>query len=161
MKYLQSGLVLMAGVLGAATATGYADNDAAKLHPKSDVRGTILRRFLSESRSPVVSYAETFIQEADAHRLDWRLLPSLAIIESGGGKRNRKNNIFGWDNGLSRFSTATEAIHHVAEALAEARPYKGKSLSGKLAAYNPAPGYRRVVMAVMEQISPLPVPEAL
>jgi hypothetical protein len=97
--------------------------------------------------------------EADAHHLDWRLLPSLAFIESGGGQRNRLNNIFGWDNGASRFVSAREAIHHVAEALAEARAYKGKDLTGKLDAYNPTPGYRRLVTAVMERISPLPVAE--
>ena len=161
MKYLQSGLVLMAGVLGAAAATGYANHDAVTIHKKRDVREAILRRFLKERHSPVESYAETFIEEADAHRLDWRLLPSLAIIESGGGQRNLRNNFFGWNNGASRFSTATEAIHHVAEALAEAKPYKGKDLAGKLAAYNPAPGYRRAVTAVMARISAVAVPGAL
>jgi hypothetical protein len=161
MKYLQSGLVLMAGVLGAVAATGHADHDLSKNHMKSDIREAILRRFLIENRSPVEVYAETFILEADAHQLDWRLLPSLAIVESGGGQRNLRNNFFGWDNGAVRFSTATEAIHFVAEALAEARPYKGKDLMGKLAAYNPNPGYWRLVTAVMERISPLPMPDAL
>jgi hypothetical protein len=158
MKYLHSGLVFMAGVLGAAAATSYADHNPAIMHRKSDIREAILRRFLKEKRSPVEGYAEAFIQEADSHRLDWRLLPSLAIVESGAGQRNLRNNFFGWNNGVSRFSTATEAIHHVAEALAEARPYKGKDLAGKLAAYNRTPGYRRLVTAVMEQISPLTVP---
>lgn len=156
--YLHSGLVLMAGVLGAAAATGYADHNPAPGR-KSNIREAILRRFLKESRSPVESYAETFILEADAHHLDWRLLPSLAVVESGGGQRNRRNNIFGWDNGASRFSTAAEAIHHVAEALAESRPYKGKDLQGKLAAYNPTPGYLRVITAVMQRISPVAIAE--
>jgi len=161
MKYLQSGLVVIAGVLGAVAATGHADHDVTTLHRKFDVREAILRRFLKEKRSPVESYAGTFIQEADSHKLDWRLLPSLAFVESGAGKRNRRNNLFGWDNGARRFSTATEAIHHVAEALAEARAYKGKDISGKLAAYNPAPGYRQLVTGVMRQISPLPVADTL
>ncbi len=162
MKYLQSGLVLMAGVLGAAAATAYVDHDPTTLtHPRSDFREAILRRFMKESRSPIESYAGTFIQEADAHRLDWRLLPSLAMVESGLGQRNRRNNFFGWANGASRFSTATEAIHHVAEALAESRPYKGKDLAGKLAAYNSSPGYRRLVTDVMERISSRLLPEPL
>jgi hypothetical protein len=156
--YLQSGLVLMAGVLGAAAATGYADHDPAA-GQKFSIRGAILQRFFQQTRCPAERYAETFIMEADAHHLDWRLLPSLAFIESGGGQRNRLNNIFGWDNGASRFVSAREAIHHVAEALAEARAYKGKDLTGKLDAYNPTPGYRRLVTAVMERISPLPVAE--
>jgi hypothetical protein len=161
MKYhIQSGLVLMAGVLGAATGTGHADHDAAGTYGKSHMREAILRSFFRESRSPVEGYAEAFVQEADAHHLDWRLLPSLAFVESGGGQKNRRNNIFGWDNGASHFSTAAEAIHHVAEALSEARPYKGKDLAGKLAAYNPTPGYLRLITSVMERISSVPVLEA-
>lgn len=145
----------MAGVLGAASATGYADQNPAKVDRKADHRGAIIRRFFRENRSPVEGYAEAFVMEADAHHLDWRLLPSLAFVESGGGQRNRKNNIFGWANGARHFSTATEAIHHVAEALAEARAYKGKDLAAKLTAYNPTPGYNRAVSAVMRKISPL------
>ena len=98
--YLQSGLVLVAGFLGAAAATSYADHDPAA-NRKSDVRESILRKFLKEASSPVESYAATFIAEADSHHLDWRLLPSLAIVESGGGQRDRRNNIFGWANGAS------------------------------------------------------------
>lgn len=160
--YLQSGLVLFAGVLGAAAATSHADRNPAPTHRKSDIREAVLRRFLKENHSPAETYAEAFVMEADAHQLDWRLLPSLAIIESGGGQRQniRGNNMFGWDNGARRFSSATEAIHHVAEALASARAYKGKDLSGKLAAYNQTPGYRSLVTNVMHRISPLPVPEA-
>jgi hypothetical protein len=158
--YLQSGLVLVAGVFGAAAATGHADNSNPAIHRKSDIRENILRRFLSASHSPIESYAEYFILEADAHQLDWRLLPSLAIVETGGGRNNRRNNIFGWDNGGSHFSTASEAIHHVAEALSLARAYRGKDLRGKLAAYNPTPGYLRLVTNVMERIWPLPLLEA-
>jgi hypothetical protein len=158
MKFLHSGLVLMAGVLSAVSATGYTDVDVTKMNIKPDIREAILQRFLSANHSPVESYAGNFIREADAHHLDWRLLPSLAWIESGAGQHNRKNNLFGWANGASRFSTASEAIHHVAEALAEARAYKGKDLFGKLAAYNPTPGYRGLVTAVMAKISRLPEP---
>jgi hypothetical protein len=157
--YLQSGLVLVAGFLGAAAATGYADHDPAA-NRQSDVRESILRNFLREASAPVESYAATFIAEADSHHLDWRLLPSLAIVESGGGQRDRRNNIFGWANGDSRFSSVSEAIHHVAEALAEAQPYRGKDLRGKLAAYNPTPGYLRVVTGVMRRISPVAVAES-
>ena len=159
MRYFQSGIVLVAGVLGAAAATGYADHDPAT-DRKTDVREGILRKFLQEASSPVEQYAATFIAEADAYHLDWRLLPSLAIVETGGGRKNRRNNIFGWANGASRFSSAAEAIHQVAEALAEARPYRGKDLKGKLAAYNPSPNYLRVVTGVMRRISPVAVTES-
>jgi hypothetical protein len=159
--YLQSGLVLAAGVLGAAAATGYADQNPSAARPIFDIRQELLRSFLTKCNSPVASYAATFIAEADAHQLDWRLLPSLAVVESGGGQRNRRNNLFGWNNGASRFVSATEAIHHVAEALTNARPYKGKDLRGKLAAYNQTPGYLRHVMGVMQRISPVLAPDSL
>lgn len=155
MKILQSGLVLVAGFLGAAAATGYSDHNAAKIQRKDDPRVGILRRFLQEKHSPAESYAETFIREADSHKLDWRLLPSLAFVESGAGKTCRRNNLFGWDNGASRFSSVTAAIHQVAEALAEARPYKGKSTMEKLAAYNESPDYRNLVAGVMRRIAPV------
>lgn len=158
-QYLKSGVVLVAGFIGAAAATGYADHDPAR-DRKPDVRESILRKFLQEASAPVAQYASNFIAEADTHHLDWRLLPSLSIIETGGGKRDRRNNIFGWANGASRFSSAAEAIHCVAEALADARPYRGKDLKGKLAAYNPTPGYLRAVTGVMRRISPVAVSEA-
>src|SRR6185312_16727893 len=102
MKYLKSGLVVIAGFLGAAAASSHADQDAAGLettiqtsvHRKFDVREAILRRFLKDNHSPAEKYAGVFIEEADSHRLDWRLLPSLAFVESGAGQHNRKNNLF-------------------------------------------------------------------
>ena len=125
------------------------------------MREAAIRRFMKQNHSPAEKYAAAFVAEADAYQLDWRLLPSLAMVESGGGQRQKPqgNNMFGWANGASRFSTATEAIHHVAEALATAPPYKGKDLQGKLAAYNRTPGYRMLITSVMRRISPRSEPE--
>jgi hypothetical protein len=161
MKLFQSGLVLMAGFLGAAGATSHADFDITKVHPKKDARIGLLRHFLKEKKAPAARYAETFIAEADSHGLDWRLLPSLAFVESGGGKHCRRNNLFGWDNGTSKFPSVTAAIHHVATALAEARPYRGKTIQGKLEAYNESPEYKVLVTRVMRRISPVVLPESL
>ncbi len=160
-SYLQTGLVIMAGVLGAVSATADMDHDMIPMYRKYDMREAILRRFLKASAAPVETDTAAFIVEADEHHLDWRLLPSLAIVESGGGKTSRRNNPFGWNNGASRFTSARDAIHHVAEALEESSPYKGKNLRGKLKAYNRNPGYRQLVTNVMRQISPAAVAEGL
>jgi len=152
-SYLQTGLVVMAGVFGAATATADIDHDTIPIHRNLHARASLLQRFFQANDAPAESAAEAFVLEADEHHLDWRLLPSLAFVESGGGKRNRRNNMFGWNNGESRFATAREAIHHVAQALSEAHAYKGKDLKGKLAVYNRTPGYRKMVTDVMLQIS--------
>jgi hypothetical protein len=82
------------------------------------------------------------------------LLPSLALVESGGGRTAKGNNLFGWANGKSTFSTIGEAIHTVASALAHGTAYRGKDIGGKLAAYNHGTDYSAMVLAIMRQISP-------
>src|SRR5207249_4948617 len=118
------------------------DQDVTKMRKKFDLREAILRRFLQHRHCPAEQYAGVFVAEADAHGLDWRLLPSLSIVESGGGVHARGNNLFGWANGKTSFDSISEAIHHVAEALSLGRAYRGKDLDGKLATYNRRPDYK-------------------
>ena len=153
-RFLHSGIVIFAGVLGIASATMLADQDVTKMRKKFDLREAILRRFFRENHCPAENYAGIFVQEADAHGLDWRLLPSLSLIETGGGKHAPGNNLFGWANGTSSFRSFGEAIHHVASFLEIGKPYKGKDLDGKLLTYNKHPEYRSLVTGVMRQIAP-------
>lgn len=49
--------------------------------------------------SPLVGLGEVFVAEADKNQIDWRLLPAIAMAESGGGRSKTANytsNIFGW-----------------------------------------------------------------
>lgn len=154
-RFLPSGLVIFAGVLGIAAATANADQDVTRNRKKFDLREAVLRRFFVEHHYPADEYASVFVEEADAHGLDWRLLPSLSIVESGGGKHAKGNNLFGWANGNTRFSSISEAIHHVASALSLGRAYRGKDLKGKLAAYNHRVDYNAMVTGIMRQISPM------
>jgi hypothetical protein len=153
-RFLPSGVMIFAGVLGIATASIHGDQDVTKNRKKFDLRETILRKFLKAKHCPDQEYTEAFIAEADAHDLDWRLLPSLAIVESGGGRAMKGNNLFGWANGQYAFNTIGEAIHTVASALAHGRAYRGKDLGGKLAAYNQDTDYPAMVLEIMRQISP-------
>jgi len=116
-RFLPSGLMIFAGVLGIAAATAHADEDVTRNRKKFDLREAILRRFFKEHQCPAERYAGIFVAEADTYNLDWRLLPSLSIVESGGGKYARGNNLFGWANGKTTFGSITEAVHHVAETL--------------------------------------------
>jgi hypothetical protein len=159
-RFLPSGFIVFAGVLGIATAAVQSDQDVVRNRKKFDLRGAILRKFLKEKNCPDQEYAEVFIAEADMHGLDWRLLPSLALVESGGGRTAKGNNLFGWANGRSTFTSIGEAIHHVAFALAHGQPYKGKDLDGKLAAFNQGTDYRAMVRAIMNQISARPLENA-
>ena len=97
-------------------------HDITKTPRKSDPRSGILRKFLQQNHCPEEEYAEMFVAEADTHGLDWRLLPSISVIESGGGRTAKRNNPFGWANGKSNFRNFGEAIHEVASSLAQARP---------------------------------------
>jgi hypothetical protein len=157
-RFLPSGFMICAGVLGIATAATHTDQDAVTKAPKKfDLRETVLRKFLKEKHCPDQEYTELFLSEADAHKLDWRLLPSLAFVESGGGRTSKGNNLFGWANGKQRFNSISEAIHTVATTLAYGRPYRGKDIVGKLAAYNTErTDYTAMVLSIMRQISPTP-----
>ncbi len=155
-RFLPSGIMIFAGVLGIAAATAQAEQDVTKNSKKFDLRETILRRFLKDHHCPDESYAGIFVKEADSHGLDWRLLPSLSIVESGGGRHARGNNLFGWANGKRTFDSISEAIHHVAEVLAHGRAYRGKDLEAKLTTYNHRTDYKQMVMSIMHQISATP-----
>ncbi len=162
-RILQSGIVIAAGLLGIATATVHADQDLTSNRKKFDLREAILRRFLKDNHSPAENFAGVFVAEADAHGLDWRLLPSLAFVETGAGKQAQGNNLFGWANGKTRFTNVSEAIHEVALSLAEGRSYRNKDVQAKLRSYNHNLGYGAMVVRVMERIATMPaaLPTAL
>jgi hypothetical protein len=153
-RFLPSGIMIFAGVLGIAAAAVHTDQDVTKNRKKFDLRESILRKFLEDKKCPDQDYAEVFVAEADAHNLDWRLLPSLALVESGGGRTSHGNNLFGWANGKIAFTSIGDAIHTVASTLAHGRAYRGKDLTAKLATYNRGTDYPAMVLEIMRQISP-------
>ncbi len=152
-RFLQSGIVVFAGVLGIAAATMQAE-DVTKMRKKFDLREAILRKFFKDNHCPAENYAGVFVKEADEHGLDWRLLPSLSVVETGGGRTAPGNNLFGWANGRTTFDSISSAIHHVATFLEIGKPYRGKDLNGKLLTFNRRPEFRETVMDIMRQIAP-------
>jgi hypothetical protein len=152
-RFLQSGIVIFAGVLGIAASTIQAE-DATKTSKKFDLREAILRRFFKDNHCPAENYADVFIREADEHGLDWRLLPSISLAESGGGRNAPGNNLFGWANGKTTFESITAAIHHVATFLEIGKPYRGKNIDAKLLTFNHRPEFRVAIMNLMRQIAP-------
>src|ERR1700735_1191901 len=71
----------------------------------SDPRAIQLRKFFARLHCLAVNFADDFIKAADENRLDWRLLPSISVVESGGGKACKNNNIFGWNQGAHVFAS--------------------------------------------------------
>ncbi|HZS56383.1 MAG TPA: hypothetical protein VFA65_18400 [Bryobacteraceae bacterium] len=123
--------------------------------PAPDPRTDRLKRFLSYLHCPVASLSEEFVHAADDNQLDWRLLPSISVVESGGGKAYRNNNIFGWDNGTQLFPTIRSGIHEVAYKLGKSALYRNRDVIGKLHLYNPDSTYADRVLSVMRRISPV------
>jgi len=118
-----------------------------------DSRFRRIKAYFKKRHCPVEKYAGEFVAAADRHQLDWRLLPSLALVESSGGKAYMNNNVFGWDSCKRKFPSIQAGIHVVAERLANSPSYRGKSLEGKLYAYNQNPGYAATVKKVMSQMA--------
>lgn len=119
-----------------------------------DPRLPVLEMFFEEYDSPVQHLAPDFLEAADEHELDWRLLPSISIIESGGGKAYKNNNIFGWDSCRRSFPTVRQGIHVVASRLANSKLYRDKDLDGILRTYNPREEYAGLVKSVMRKLGP-------
>jgi hypothetical protein len=153
MRTVSRTVVVLAGLLAmhSATSTGQ------QLQPPrcdTDPRLLKLKNFFQELESPAYSLAEDFLAAADRHGLDWRLLPSISVVESGGGKAYMNNNILGWDSCRRSFPSVTVGIDHVAAMLAASKFYRDKDLDQKLAAYNPSSDYPRLVKSLMQRLDP-------
>lgn len=156
MRTLGKGFVLLAGLVG----HGAAPDCVPLVRPvveqrEEDPRLARLRDFFQRHSSPAEALAPEFLAAADRHNLDWRLLPSIALVESGGGKVCRNNNILGWANGDYQFSSVRDGIHAVASRLKNSKLYRDKSIHGILRTYNGTQEYSLKVLAVMERLGPL------
>jgi hypothetical protein len=123
--------------------------------PKPDPRIARLVHYFSKLNCPVLNLSHVFVKAADENRLDWRLLPSISVIESGGGKAYRNNNIFGWDGGAQFFPSISSGIELVAAKLGHSPLYRNRDVVGKLRVYNPNESYVQQVLTVMNRISPV------
>lgn len=101
---------------------------------------------------PASAYAQLFVAVSDANRLDWRLLPVLAFLETTGGKTARSHNLFGWDGGNAEFSSPEESIRFVGSRLSDSELYLGQPLAVVLRRYNHRRSYARAVRKMMRRL---------
>lgn len=90
----------------------------------ADGRAKVIEDFFKGYKSPLSDYGNLFIEVADKYQLDWRLLPSIAMQESNGGKRVIKEsyNPFGYGiygTLVTKFKSWDESIERVGRALRE------------------------------------------
>ncbi|HSW49512.1 MAG TPA: hypothetical protein VLH09_05020 [Bryobacteraceae bacterium] len=145
--------IVLAGLLAVDVATSGSRREAAPDYG-DDPRLLKLEHFFGRLQSPAHSIAKEFLLAADKHGLDWRLLPSLSILESGGGKACRNNNILGWDSCRKAFPSDAAGVHYVAERLSVSSLYRSKSLNEKLRTYNPHGDYPQRVRSLMRRLGP-------
>lgn len=146
--------------LAVSAAAAVASEPVPDSKYESDPRLTRLAEFLTENKCPVRHLAADFIAAADRHDLDWRLLPSIAMVESGCGRAQRRNNIFGWASARKQFETIRAGIYTVAERLANSKLYKNKRLDALLKTYNRHAGYGAKVRKVMLEVDSSEPPRA-
>lgn len=144
--------LLLAGLLAAPVTASVQQYRSSPEVKQSDPRLGRLEKFFGDRDCPLRTAAKDFLIAADQNHLDWRLLPSISIIESSGGKDYRNNNVFGWDSCKEKFPSVRAGIHYVAAQLGKSKRYKGKDLDSKLQIYNPVPEYCQRVKAVMRAI---------
>ena len=88
----------------------------------TDSRTRILREFLKQYNSPLVPFAQDFVQIADKYDLDWKLVAAISGVESTFGKQIPYESYNGWGWGIYgtnmiRFESWTEGIETVSEGL--------------------------------------------
>ncbi len=154
MTRLSNGVVVFAGLLAQAPVANVGAHYTGLVRCENDPRLTRLQRFLSDYNSPVYGLAEDFLIAADNNELDWRLLPSIALVESGAGKEYRNNNILGWDSCRRNFPSIQAGIHTVAGRLRNSKLYKDKDLDEVLHTYNTDREYADLVKSLMESLGP-------
>src|SRR3989338_10148217 len=63
---------------------------------EADERTRILADYFAKYNSPFEYHAQDFIDAADEYDVDWKLVPSIAGVESTFGKRTYGYNAWGW-----------------------------------------------------------------
>lgn len=128
-------------------------------------RVTSIENYYNRHDLPLADEAEHFIDAAEEHDIDWRLVAAIGFIESTGGKhacQTAEYSAFGWGSCKINFDSYAESIDVISMNLGGHNPnteyyYKDKDIRGILESYNPpsiVPDYADKVMREMEKISP-------
>lgn len=147
-------ILLVAGLLAGPASMEPHSTALPRRDYSRDPRLARLKAYFHRCQCPAGELSAEFLSAADDNGLDWRLLPSISVVESSGGKNYMNNNIFGWDSCKRRFPTVSDGIHHVARQLSHSPTYKHKSLDRKLRTYNCVGNYSARVRRVMRNLGP-------
>lgn len=134
-----------------------------------DYRAVLIDEYFGKKNLPMAGFGQVFVEAADKYKIDWRLLPALAMRESTGGKfacggkLSAEWNPWGWNSCKGNgFKSMEDSIDTLAKHLSGNHErtkhyYHGKDLKGVLQTYNPpsvVEKYAYQVMAIMKKIAP-------
>jgi hypothetical protein len=125
-----------------------------------EARAQAIDSYFKDRSMPLHGTGMTFVLVAEKYGLDWRLMPSIGVRESSGGKAACGYNAFGWGScKLHNFHSYEEAIESLGRNLGganknTARYYAGNSTLQKLYYYNGTviPSYPAEVIAIMDKM---------
>lgn len=147
-----------AGKFNVAETSAQIASTSAKLN---DSRVVKLEKFLRLHKSPMAENADDFVYFADKFDLDWRLVASIAGVESTFGKRIPAGsfNAYGWAGGKHRFESWEKSIETVSKALREKYYNRGADTLTEINRIYcpPNPKWSSKVAFFMEKIDPHPV----
>ncbi len=92
--------------------------------PIEDKRVQILKGYLKRYESPLAESADTFVKQADEYKLDWKLVASIAGVESSFAHHLPYNSHNAWGWGIygtnsHSFESYDEAIKIISKSLRE------------------------------------------
>ena len=85
-----------------------------------DTRSQVLRKYLEHYNSPLAPFAQTFVAQADANNIDWKLLVAISGVESTFGKAEPCINAWGYNiygKTTRCFDTYPDAIKTISQDL--------------------------------------------
>ena len=86
--------LLVAGLLAAPATVSVQQYQESPAVKQNDPRLSKLQKYFGDRDCPLRDSAKDFLIAADQNELDWRLLPSISIIESSGGKDYIKTGFY-------------------------------------------------------------------
>lgn len=116
-----------------STSSLVADQSASNNHLDGDVLGvqiTDMRPYLVANflkGKPLEPHSQYIIEVSDKYGIDFRLIPAIAMKESGAGSAGKVGsyNAWGFENGKTSFTSWEEAIDKVGKTLKERYIAKG------------------------------------
>lgn len=132
MKWLKI-FIIIAVIYGTNQGTVYASSSSYK---KEDTRVARLQAFLLQKKSPLAGSSAHFIKVADEYKLDWRLLPAIAGVESGFERAGNTSDFNAWGYMCKGrpcpFDSYEQAITRVAKTISTSKSYSKFQATGQI-----------------------------